>query len=83
MNNSIDFVSDKRTKRSHRFANQILHLMQDYIPNDCKKRAYEFLINEAEKGNLEIISVPLQCDHLEKLDLERKMLETSIKKIKD
>lgn len=76
----INFVKDNRELRARRFANQMLNMMKDFIPDVCRRDAYEILFKEAFKLNIEIINVPPECDHLEKLDFERKMYETMINK---
>lgn len=76
-----DFINNKRSKRSLTFANEIMAIVNNYVPNNCQKQLYYALIDIAAKDNLEIISVPIECDHLDKLELERKMLQIAIEKI--
>ena len=77
----IDFIRDRRELRARRFASQIMKLMQDYIPEDCRLRAYDYLLETAGKSNLEIINVPPECDEFDKIELERRMIEAAMTRV--
>lgn len=79
MNDDIHSVDNMRVKRAIRFANQVIQIMKDYIPRDCLNRAFDYLYDEGLEGNFEIINVPFECDHLNKLDLEKRMYEAMLK----
>jgi hypothetical protein len=55
-------------------------MLQDFLPRDkhCARRIEEHLLEFGFQNNAEIISVPPECDALDKLTLERRMLEASI-----
>jgi hypothetical protein len=69
-----------RGNRARRFANMVQHLLQDFLPCDrhCARRIEEHLLEFGFQNNAEIISVPPECDALDKLALERARLDTSI-----
>ena len=55
-----------------------MQLMAGYIPRKLEDDAYEFLARTSLKENLTIVSVPPECDQLDKLELEKRMLEVSM-----
>jgi len=69
-----------RANRARRFSQTVQALMQDFLPGDraCRRRVEDFLIEVGFATNCEIINVPPECDELDKLTLERRMLEASI-----
>jgi hypothetical protein len=69
-----------RGNRARRFANLVQHLLQEFLPRDrhCARRIEEHLLEFGFQNNAEIISAPPECDELDKLTLERRMLEASI-----
>ena len=71
-------MSAPREDRARRFARTILSFMQDFLPNDpvCQQRAYEHLLDAAHEGNVEIINVPPEWDHMNKMQIERAKIET-------
>jgi len=75
--------SSPRYRRAARFASTILSLMEDYTPRDPEVRdvMYDYLLKVGYETNAELISVPPECDALDKLALERRMLETKIAEI--
>ena len=56
------------------------HLMHDFIPQnvECLSASEDHLAVEAHSRNLAIITVPPECDHLDKRGLERARLEKSV-----
>jgi hypothetical protein len=66
-----------RARRARQFASTIMGLMHDFIPRDreCLQRIEDYLLAYAYQGNAQIISVPVEFDALNKLQLERAMLE--------
>jgi hypothetical protein len=68
----------RRQLRAKRFADTIISLLRDFLPSDrdTLERIYDLLAEEGYELNAEIISVPLELDALDKLQIERKMLET-------
>lgn len=69
-----------RANRARRFSQLVQHLLQDFLPRDrhCARRIEEHLLEFGFENNAEIISVPPECDALDKLALEQRMLEASI-----
>jgi hypothetical protein len=67
-----------RALRAQRFANTVMAMMRDYIiPNrDTWRMIEDHLHRIGFEINAEIISVPPECDHMDKLALEKHMLET-------
>ena len=55
-----------RYQRARRFANEIIHLMRDFLPQDrdCIYRVEEHLLMTAFEANAEIICVPPELDTL-------------------
>jgi hypothetical protein len=72
-----------RYQRAQRFSEQVIHLMWDFIPNDrdCLERIQDYLMEVGFSSNAEIISVPRECDHLDKVALEQRRLEASMKPV--
>ena len=66
-----------RALRATRFADTMLHLMRDYLPNnrDMQRMMYDELALIGYQSNIELINVPIERDHLDKLQLERAMIE--------
>ena len=66
-----------RAQRAHRFANSIMAMMCDFLPRDreCSRHIHEYLLEVGHFGNFEILNVPPEKDALDKLQLERAMLE--------
>lgn len=62
--------------RGRRFASQIMRLVQDFVPEKCRRELYDYLQEAGYKANIELLNVPPEYDHLKKLDFEKKMLET-------
>ena len=60
---------------------EILDYLQDFIPQDreTRRRVQEHLLESAFEGNVAIINVPLECDAFDKMALERRMLDASMK----
>jgi len=86
--NRRHFVQDMRlgtprANRAMRFSNTVMAMMRDFVPRDreCSERLHAFLIEVGYQQNLEIISVPPECDALDKLALEQRRLEISARPI--
>lgn len=69
-----------RYARARRFAQRVQYMLRDFLPSDrqCIRRIEEHLLEIGFENNAEIINVPPECDELDKLALERRMLEASI-----
>ncbi|WP_439392387.1 hypothetical protein ACRQ5Q_22590 [Bradyrhizobium sp. PMVTL-01] len=69
-----------RYRRAERFAQLVQSLMAEFIPTEsrCRRMIHERLFEAGFAGNCEIINVPLECDELDKLALERRMLEAKM-----
>jgi hypothetical protein len=72
------YAGTPRALRAQRFADTVMSIMRDFIPRDrdCCRRMTETLFEIGWLKNAEIISVPPECDHLDKLELECRRLET-------
>lgn len=70
-----------RAARARRFANEVLHLMGDYLPRDrdAMRLMDQYLIETGFQMNLQIIDVPPEWDHLNKLEIEKAMLDAKMK----
>jgi hypothetical protein len=70
----------RRFLRASRFADLVQYLVGDFLPHDreCRRIIHHRLIEAGFAGNCEIINVPLECDELDKLQLERRMLEAKM-----
>lgn len=69
-----------RAQRAHRFANLVLSMMRDFVPQDgrCHRAISEHLLEVAYENNLEIINVPPEWDALDKMALERAMWDNKV-----
>lgn len=69
-----------RAARARRFSQMVHAMLRDFLPvdRDCARRVDEYLTEIGFENNAEIISVPPECDALDKLVLERRMLETRL-----
>jgi hypothetical protein len=69
-----------RGLRAHQFAKAVIDLMHDFTPQnmECLSASEDHLAVEARVRNLAIITVPPECDHLDKLGLERARSEKSV-----
>ena len=70
----------RRFLRASRFADLVQYLVSDFLPHDreCLRIIHQRLVEAGFAGNCEIINVPPECDELDKLALQRQMLETKI-----
>lgn len=70
-----------RYQRAQRFSNQVVHMLWDFLPNDrdCLDRIQHYLMEVGFSANVEIISVPPECDHLDKVALEQRRMEAAMK----
>lgn len=71
----------KGTPRAHRaeqFGHAMLSILEDFLPRDreCKRRIYESLIEVSYRGNMALIDVRPEWDHLNKLQIEAAMVES-------
>lgn len=66
-----------RYLRARRFSDQVRSMLRDFLPRDrdCQDMIDEVLMEIGFTNNAEIISVPPEKDHLDKLQLERAMVE--------
>lgn len=66
-----------RALRAVRFSDMILHIVRDFVPDN--QDVYRIMCDEIQmlafRDNLEVIHVPPEKDHLDKLQLERAMIE--------
>ena len=69
---------DPREQRARKFANEIMGLTHDWLPSgrELQSQLYDLLYKTAYDGNLQILNVMPEYDHLTKLQLEHMMLET-------
>jgi hypothetical protein len=72
-----------RYERARQFADEILHLMRDFLPQDreCAHRVWDHLVMTAFEANAAILRVPVEWDALNKMALEKAMLERAMKPI--
>jgi hypothetical protein len=70
-----------RYQRAQRFSNQVVHMLWDFLPNDrdCLDRIQHYLMEVGFSANAEIISVPPECGNLDKVALEQRRQEASMK----
>lgn len=70
-------AGSRRWSRARRFAAQVTTLMRDFIPNerDCRRIIDDRLMEFGFAQNAEVISVPPEWDHLDKIQLDRAFLE--------
>lgn len=70
-------VSSPRYGRAIRFAREIAALLRDYLPTErnCSRVIMDHLFVVGYEGNAQIINVPRECDALDKLKLEMRMVE--------
>ena len=66
-----------RYQRAVRFTNTMLAIMRDFIPSgrDVQRMMYDHLLELGYQTNAELINVPPEWDALNKLEIERAMLE--------
>lgn len=66
-----------RFRRATRFADLVQYLLNEFLPTErnCRHFIHRRLIEAGFAGNCEIINVPPECDELDRLTLERRMLE--------
>lgn len=67
-----------RYQRAVQFSNQIMGLLCDFLPHDrdCLRATEDYLLEAGFAGNAQIINVPPEWDALNKLQMERAMIET-------
>jgi hypothetical protein len=70
-------LSSPRYQRATRFANTMLSIMRDFIPTgrDVQRMMYDHLLELGYQTNAELVNVPPEYDALNKLEIERMMLE--------
>lgn len=70
-------ATDPRDIRARRFAAQISNMLDDWLPRggSARKQIFDELYCSAYEANAEIISVPTECDEMDKLELERARVE--------
>ena len=70
----IDYNSSRpsqRCMRAYHFANQMLALMRDFVPDACRDAAFEELAVNAYGSDLEIVQVPPERDATAAAELRR------------
>ncbi len=74
-------TNDPRQLRAIRFAHGIIGVMRDFLPvhKDCYRIMYDYLYDLAYEQNIEMINVPLEWDELNKLQIEKVMLDRAFK----
>lgn len=72
-----------RFRRSIQFAEMIRALLRDYLPQgrDTQHFIYDHLVRTAWENNFEIINVPPEWDALDKLAIERAMMEVKVARV--
>jgi hypothetical protein len=70
-------MESPRYQRAVRFTNTILSIMRDFVPQgrDVRNIMYDHLLELGYQTNAELINVPPEWDALNKLQIERAMLE--------
>ena len=68
---------NQREMRARKFAAQIIHMLQDYLPRDSgiMDRIHDALFQTAYETDALIVNLPLEFDHLTELEAKRKMIE--------
>ena len=66
-----------RYQRAVRFVNEVQAMLRDFLPTDreCRHSIEDTLMEIGFVNNAAIISVPPEKDHLDKMQLERAMIE--------
>lgn len=74
-----------RYLRARRTAMTIQEIMRDFIPQDrrVQRQIEEYLMEVAFQANAEFINVPAEWDALDKLQIERAMLDSKIGPVMD
>ena len=72
-----------RYRRARNTCNTVLSIMRDFIPNDrnCLRKIEDHLMRLAYESNTQFINVPPEWDALDKLQIERAMLEKKMQPI--
>ena len=74
-------MSSPRYRRAINFTHRLMAMMRDFLPTDqdCWRRIEDYIFEIGYSGNVELINVPPELDALDKLKLERAMLEFRMK----
>lgn len=66
-----------RYRRAMRFASTVETIVREFIPSDrlVRRHIHDQLLQMGWEGNLELVHVPDAVDELDKLALERAMIE--------
>lgn len=69
-----------RVERAHLFANHTIGMLRDFLPpgRECYRLIYDYLIEIGYEQNLQVINVPPEWDALDKMALERAMLDRKV-----
>lgn len=69
-----------RQQRAQRFANEMVGVLDGFLPSDkdCRLVILDYLRRLSFKTNSSIINVPPEWDHLDKLAIEKCMLQTKV-----
>ena len=72
-----------RWQRARRFTSSVMLLMRDFIPQDrdCTRRLDDYLTEVGFQANAEFVNVPPEWDALNKLQIERAMLDKKMQPI--
>ena len=70
-------LDSSKYRRAMRTTRAILGIMRDFIPQDrvCQRAMEDRLMQMAYETNVEFINVPPEWDELDKLQLEKAILE--------
>ena len=76
-------MASPRYQRAVRFANGMLSIMRDFVPagREISRMMYDHLLELGYQTNAELIHVPPEWDALDKMQIERAMLENKMKPI--
>lgn len=71
------FDSEPRYMRAKQFADIILHLLAEYLPQErqTRRRIHDYLLEQAYETNGAIINVPPEYDALKAHQIEMEMLK--------
>jgi hypothetical protein len=72
-----------RYQRAHRFASQMLAALRAFVPSDYDviEIVHMRLVYMAFEHNAEVINVPPEWDHLDRLAIEAVMLKTKVAQV--
>lgn len=65
---------DHRELHAHRTCNQVIHMLDRFIPDACRREAYEEVYKAVFEGNWRFIPIPPELDTTEYLTREMEAL---------